>query len=120
MPRSHINRAPCDFPYPAACRRFRDRTGTVRFSFLRHVRSHILRRPGGARRKLGEMQGARKGAGRVTAECRPVTLRAPSDEQVHRWLPEGALPGPGRVPCTELQSESEKMSHFLEFLLFEV
>ena len=25
-------------------------------------------------------------------------LRAPSDEQVHPWLPEGALPGPGRGP----------------------
>ena len=76
-----------------------------------------------------EMQGARKGAGRVPAECRPVTLRAPSDEQVYLWLPEGALPGPGRGPqgarpgsvrCTELQSESEKMSHFLKVVLFEV
>ena len=54
MPRSHINRAPYDFPNPAACRGFRDLTGTVRFSFLRHVWSHILRRPGGARRKLVE------------------------------------------------------------------
>ena len=75
------------------------------------------------------MQGARKGAGRVPAECRPVTLRDPSDEQVYRWLPGGALSGAGRGPqgarpgavrCTELQSESEKMSHFLKVVMFEV
>ena len=65
-----------------------------------------------------EMQGARKGAGRVSAECRPVTLRAPSDEQVYRWLQEGARPG--AVQCTDLQSESEKISHFLKFVLFEI
>ena len=59
MPRSHINQAPYDFPYLAACRGFRDRTGTVRFSFLRHVWSHILRRPGGARRKLVEWNARR-------------------------------------------------------------
>ena len=35
---------------------------------------------------------------RLPAECRPLSLWAPSDEQVQTWLPEGALPGPGRGP----------------------
>ena len=74
MPRSHINRAPYDFPYPAACRGFRDRTGTVRFSFLRHV-CMVTYSAAPGENWSGEMKGARKGAGRVPTGCRSVTLR---------------------------------------------
>ena len=124
MPRSHINRAPYDFPYPAACRGFRDRIREPSDFHFYGMCGHIFC---GAREVPGEnwsseMQGALKGADRVPVECRPVTLRAPSDEQVYRWLQEGARPGSSRRParCTELQSESGKKSHFLKVVLFEV
>ena len=42
--------------------------------------------PGRFQVKIGrvKMQSALKGAGRVPAECQKVSLRAPSDEQVHQ------------------------------------
>ena len=85
MPRSHINRARTIFP----TRRLAVDFETVRepsdFHFY-GMCGHIFC---GAREVPGEnwsseMQGARKGDGRVPVECRPVTLRAPSDEQVYR------------------------------------
>lgn len=65
MPRLHINRAPYEYPYPAACRWFRDRTGTFGFSFIRHLRSHILL--GVSNENTRHPQGCRLGVGRMPA-----------------------------------------------------
>ena len=52
--------------------------------------------PGRCPMKIGRVKC--KAPVRVPAGCRQVSLRAPSDEQVHPWLPDGALLGPGRGP----------------------
>ena len=99
MPRSHINRAPYDFPYQAACRGFRDRTRTVRFHFYGRC-GHIFC---GAREVLGknwssEVQGARKGAGRVRAGKLTGSDRWAGAHMVPGRCPAGARAGSSRRP----------------------